>query len=88
MARTRWDRNRQRRARWAALPPEALASPILRRIVVIDREIAVREAIIFAGDSAREARRKLRDVLRPLPALPAQQAASSPAPLTRPAPRP
>ena len=37
---------------------------IVRRIVVIDRERTVREAVIYAGDSLREARRKQRAILQ------------------------
>ena len=67
MARARWDMDRQRRDRLAALSPEQYPDEIVRRIVVIDDEREVRECVIRSWDSAREARRKVRSVLGFLP---------------------
>ena len=39
--------------------------PFVRRIIVIDRETTVREAVFFDTDSIREARRKFRTVHQP-----------------------
>lgn len=63
MAAARWARDRERRARLAALTAEQYPSRIIRRIVVIDHERTAREAVIWSFDSARSARRKLRDIL-------------------------
>jgi hypothetical protein len=63
-ARRRWELDRQRRDALAALAPELLINRIVRRIVVIDREQSVREAVIYEFDSAREARRKVREILK------------------------
>lgn len=49
----------------AALTAEEYPNRIVRRIVVIDNETTVREAVIWFWDSDREARRKLRAVLNP-----------------------
>jgi hypothetical protein len=62
-AAVRWHNDRARRAKLAAIKPLQHPGKIVRRIVVIDREIAAREAIIFDSDSTRDARRKLRAVL-------------------------
>ena len=63
MANARWQRDRERRTALAKVMAEQYPNQILRRIVVIDRERTVREAVIFAWDSAREAARKIRRVL-------------------------
>jgi len=63
MATRRWELDRARRARWAAAEPVFSARTIVRRVVVIDRETVVREVTIFADDSLRDARRKIRRVL-------------------------
>lgn len=63
MAKRRWELDRQRRDRLAAACPLARVDQIVRRIIVIDREHTVREAVIYAFDSFREARRKARKVL-------------------------
>ena len=63
MAAARWNLDRKRRARLADVPAEQYPGRIVRRIIVIDAERECREAVIFAWDSAREARRKLRRVL-------------------------
>jgi hypothetical protein len=69
MARIRWDKDRARRRRLANLPPEVLPSQIIRRVIVIDRERTVREAIIRSWDSVGEARRKVQAVLNPPPSV-------------------
>lgn len=63
MAQARWAADRQRRARLAALAPLRHPGRIVRRIVVIDNEITVREVVLFDTDSVREARRKVAAVL-------------------------
>ena len=60
----RWELDRQRRERLAATDPIFSGLQIVRRIVVIDRERTVREAVIYAGDSLREARSKQRAILQ------------------------
>lgn len=62
-ARRRWELDRQRRDALAGTAPELLINRIVRRIVVIDHEQHVREAVIYEFDSMREARRKQRQVL-------------------------
>jgi hypothetical protein len=64
MARVRWQRDRERREKVAQLTAEKYPQRIVRRIVVIDRERTAREVVIWSWDSAREARRKIREVLR------------------------
>jgi alkyl hydroperoxide reductase subunit AhpC len=64
MAKRRWELDRQRRERLAAQDPIFTGLQIVRRIVVIDREQIVRECVIYAGDSFREAQRKTKRVLR------------------------
>lgn len=64
MAGARWARERARRERLASLRPEDYPREIVRRILVIDREREVREAVIWSWDSAREARRKIKRVLQ------------------------
>lgn len=76
MAKARWDRDRQRRNAIAAAGPALAPNRIVRRIVVIDGETTVREAVIWEWDSAAEARRKVKAVL------------ASPTPIDRPRPRP
>jgi len=63
MAARRWELDRERRSRMAALDPLAFSDRIVRRIVVIFRETTVKEAVFLSTDSLREARRKLREVL-------------------------
>lgn len=65
MANARWDLDRARRARLAALTAEQYPQRIRRRIVVIDDETRVRETVIWAWDSVREWRRKERAALQP-----------------------
>lgn len=69
MAHERWRRDRLRRAQLAALAPEQAPNHIVRRIIVIDGERDVRETVLWSWDSARECRRKLRDVLHPAPSV-------------------
>lgn len=64
MSERRWQLDRERRERLALLTAEQYPSRIIRRIVVIDDERTVREAVIWSFDSTRSARRKLRDVLK------------------------
>ena len=63
MARERWRQDRERRAKLAALAPLQFPGRIVRRVIVIDREVTAREAIIYDTDSWQDARRKLRAVL-------------------------
>ena len=65
MAAARWAADRTRRAAAAKLDPTHVGLEIVRRIVVIDHERTVREAVIYATDSSRAVRRKLRAVLAP-----------------------
>ncbi len=67
MARRRWELDAQRREALAAKDPAFTGLRIIRRIVVIDEEWTVREAVIYEYDSARSARAKLRNVLSPVP---------------------
>lgn len=62
-AKRRWQLDRERRAALAAQDPAFSGRHILRRIVVIDHERIVREAVIYSTDSARSARRKLNNAL-------------------------
>ncbi len=63
MAAARWALDHERRNQLAKLTAEQYPNRIVRRIIVIDDEKDAREAVIFQWDSAREARRKLRQVL-------------------------
>ena len=63
MAKARWAADRKRRDASADKDPAFVGLRILRRIVVIDLEKTVREAVIYASDSARSARRKIRAVM-------------------------
>ena len=56
----RWRRDRDRREKLAALSPIQYPGRIIRRIIVIEREVEVHETIIYDTDSIRDARRKLR----------------------------
>jgi hypothetical protein len=62
MAATKWRKDRERRAALAASTPPP---KIVRRVIIIDHEITAKEAIFYDTDHEREARRKLRQVLRP-----------------------
>jgi len=63
MAARRWEIDRARRETLACIDPMQFPGLILRRIVVIDREVAVREAVIYDFDSRRTAAAKLRSIL-------------------------
>lgn len=63
MAQRRWELDRIRRDRLAALDPIKFEGHILRRIVVIDNEKTVREAVIYDFDGYRSAKRKINGVL-------------------------
>lgn len=64
-ANRRWELDHARRDTLAAKDPAFTGLRIIRRIIVIDRELSAREAVIYECDSARSARRKLRGVLYP-----------------------
>jgi len=64
MAAARWRNDRARRNRLAQLSAEFFQRRIKRRIIVIDDEQIVREAVIWTWDSYRTARSKLLAVLR------------------------
>jgi hypothetical protein len=63
MATERWRRDKAQRDLWASMAPERMPAKIVRRIIVIDGETEVREAVLYDTDSIRDARRKLRQVL-------------------------
>lgn len=63
MAAARWANERRRQEELAEKDPAFSGIEIARRIVVIDRERTVREVTIYAHDSARSARAKLKNVL-------------------------
>ena len=62
LAKARWDKDRAMRDRIAAIEPASFAAEIVRRVVVIDREKAVREIVFYAFDTYSDRRRKLREV--------------------------
>lgn len=64
MAKRRWQLDHARRDALAAKDPAFTGLQIKRRIIVIDDEVSVREAVIYKCDSARCARRKLRSALQ------------------------
>lgn len=64
MANQRWKIDRERRDKEALLFAESYPNKIVRRIVVIDNETTVREAVFWTWDSRRHAASKLRNVLR------------------------
>jgi hypothetical protein len=63
MANRRWELDRERRHRLVELARASGSDQIIRRILVIDHERTVREAVILESDSYLAARRKLRAVL-------------------------
>lgn len=65
MANRRWELDRERRKKLAALTAEQYPSKIIRRVIVIDNETAVREAVIWSFDYAKDAHRKINSVLYP-----------------------
>ena len=62
-ANRRWELDRKRRSDLAAKDPAFTGLRIIRRIVVIEGESTVREAVIYNIDSLRSARQKLNRVL-------------------------
>ena len=72
MAKRRWEIDGARREALAAMEPARFQGLIVRRIVVIDRETEVREAVIYDFDSARKAKRKIQRVLKPRDLTPGQ----------------
>lgn len=64
MAARRWEIDAQKRAALVRMNAEKFQGRIVRRVVVIDNEVTVREAVIYDFDSARSSRRKERDILR------------------------
>ncbi len=64
-ANRRWEMERQRQAEIAAKDPAFTGLKVIRRVVVIDNEQAVREATIYNVDSRRSACRKINRVLMP-----------------------
>lgn len=63
MAAERWRLDKEHRDKLSLLNPIQYPGKILRRIIVIDNEVNVKEAIMYDTDSMREARRKLKQVL-------------------------
>lgn len=63
MARRRWELDRERRIKLAELSAEQHPNSIVRRVVVIDNETTVREAVVFNFDTPAQARRKVNRVL-------------------------
>lgn len=63
MAARRWQLDRERRDKLASLTAEQFPSKIIRRIVVIEDEKTVREAVIWSFDSRRSAAAKVRQAL-------------------------
>jgi hypothetical protein len=63
MANRRWQLDRQRRNKLAALTAEQCPTRIVRRIVVIENETMVNEAVFWNFESKRSWRRKERQVL-------------------------
>ena len=62
-ANKRWELDRARRAELAAKDPAFTGFRIVRRIIVIDNEKDVREAVIYSTDSIRSATQKLKRAL-------------------------
>jgi len=63
MANRRWQLDRQRRDRLAALTAEQCPAEIVRRIIVIEHERDVKEAVFWNWESGRDRRRKLKAIL-------------------------
>ena len=66
MAARRWQLDRERRAKIAALTAELWPKGIRRRIIVIDNESSVRETTIWQFESVREQHRKQQQILQPI----------------------
>jgi hypothetical protein len=64
MAAARWKIDAERRDRLAELDPIKFTGKIVRRVIVIDAETTVKEAVIFDFDSFRSALRKTRSILK------------------------
>ena len=64
MAKRRWELDRKRRDRLAALEPEHAINRIVKRIVIITGETEVREVVYYTWDRPSDWRRKDRLVLR------------------------
>ena len=62
MAKIRWDRDRERRAVIAAMEPMKFPGRIIKRIVVIEREVAAREIVFYEFDRYSDRKRKLQQV--------------------------
>jgi len=64
MAMARWRQDRELRDKLAKLTAEQYPTRIIRRIIVIDDERVMREAVIWSFDYAKDAKRKTRQVLQ------------------------
>ena len=62
MNKARWDADRLRRDKLAAMHPLQWPGRIVLRVVVIRNESEAQEAVIFDTDSRRDERRKLRRI--------------------------
>jgi len=63
MAARRWQLDRERRGKLAALTAEQFPAAIVRRIIVIENERDVKEAVFWNWESGRDYRRKLKAIL-------------------------
>lgn len=63
MVKRRWELDRQRRAKLAALTAEQYPTKIVRRIIVIDDDKTVKEATFWSFESRRSWTRKERAIL-------------------------
>ena len=64
MANRRWQLDRERRERLAQLTAEQFPTKIVRRIIVIDDERNVREAVIWSFDRWKDEAKKTMAVLQ------------------------
>lgn len=83
MAKRRWQLDHERRDKLAALTAEQYPAQILRRIIVIEQERTVKEAVIWSFDSARSARRKIQSILYGPPQKTEPDLLQSPLPTAR-----
>lgn len=60
LAKIRWQRDRERRDKLAAIEAESNPSRIVRRLVIIDNERDVRELVLWSWETWRDWRRKLK----------------------------